>query len=153
VGELALLAAVVGDQPEQKAILLERSADSFATDEAPRALFLQQAGEARRRGDQAEEQALREWARLCPVHSATDHYLLAQDCLAGGQFVPALEYLQVAVRLEPKHFAASYLLGTCYMDGDTGVMPDDNEAIRCFSVCVALQPGFYGAYFNRGMVQ
>jgi serine/threonine protein kinase/Flp pilus assembly protein TadD len=153
VGKLVLLSAYVEKDPEQKALLIERATDCFAPDEAPRALFLQRAEEARRRGDRDEAEACRDKARLCPIHSATDHYLLARDCLDRGQFVQTVVHLQETLRLDPKHFAASYLLGNCCMDGAAGIMPDDNEAVRCFSVCIALRPDFYGAYFNRGIVQ
>jgi serine/threonine protein kinase/Flp pilus assembly protein TadD len=151
VGELALLAAG-SDDAERKPLLLERAGDCFAPEEAPRALYLARAEQARKRSDQEEAEACREKARTCPVVSATDHYLLARELLDGGESVKAIEHLRQAVQIDPKHFAAWYLLGNCFMDGAVGMELDDHEAIHCLSISITLQPGFYGSYFNRGLV-
>jgi serine/threonine protein kinase/Flp pilus assembly protein TadD len=152
VGELVLLAAGAEDA-EQKTILLERAGNCFVPEEAPRALYLARAEQATKRGDQDEAETWREKARGCPVTSATDHYLLAREHLDSGQFGKGIEHLRETVRIDPKHLAAWYLLGNCFMDSDTGVVQEDDEAIRCFSISIALQPAFYGSYFNRGLVR
>jgi tetratricopeptide (TPR) repeat protein len=152
VGELVLLVAGAGSS-EDKATLLERAEDCFRERAAPRALCLQRAELARNRGDNEEGGLWRARALDCPVESATDHYLLARERLEAGKAIEAIKHLREAVRLEPKHLAAWYLLGNVAFDGPVGLSGTDEEAIRCYSICVALRPAFHGCWYNRGMVR
>jgi serine/threonine protein kinase/predicted Zn-dependent protease len=149
VGELLLLAAGVDE--EGRGELLERAGDCFGADQAPRALAVRRAELARRRGDRDGARAWRQAAQRCPIRSATDHYLLARERVEAGRYVPALAHLREAVRLEPKYFAAWYLLGNCHLDGAEGAGMGETEAIRCFTACIALRPKFHGSYHNRGL--
>ncbi len=151
VGELVLLAAGVDDT--RRTVLLDRAGDCFSAEETPRALYLARAEQAKKQGDADEATSWREKASACPLISAMDHYLLGRQYLGNGQFSQAIAHLRETVRIDPKHFAAWYLLGNCFMDSDTGIVLDDDEAIRCFSISIALQPDFYGSYFNRGLVR
>jgi serine/threonine protein kinase/Tfp pilus assembly protein PilF len=151
VGELALLAAGVEDTDEQRAILLQRAADCFPPDLAPRALFQARADHAGQQGNDDEANSWSEKAEARAVQSAADHYLLARGHLDNGRFVEAMDYLRQTVRLDPKHFAAWYQLGNCYVDGAIGVVLDDDKAISCFTTAISLRPDFYGSYFNRGL--
>jgi len=121
------------------------------TDEAPRALHVRRAELADRRGDRADAAAWRASAERCPVPNAADHYLLARERADAGEYVRAIEHLREAVRLEPRHFAAWYLLGNCCLDGGAGPGLNDAEAVRCYTVCIALRAGFHGSYYNRGL--
>jgi tetratricopeptide (TPR) repeat protein len=148
VGELLLLVAVT--DPERKE-LAEQAAACFAPDEAPRALFAQRAELAERRGEKDEAGALRAEAERRPVHNATDHYLLARERYHAGRFVEAVEHLRAAVKLDPKHFSAWFLLGNCCLDGAAEPGKREDEAVRCYTACIALRPRFFGAHYNRGL--
>jgi serine/threonine protein kinase/Flp pilus assembly protein TadD len=156
VGELLLLVAAA-ETADQQAPLLERAADCFAEDDAPRALYVQRADLARRRGDRDEARAWQQRAELQPPRSALDHYLLAREQLDRGQSVEAALSLREAVRLDPKHFAAWFLLGQCCLDTvpDASIVPrqSETEAVHCFTVCRDLRPAFHGAYYNRGLAR
>src|SRR5207245_2271666 len=80
-------------------------------------------------------------------------FLLARERVAAHEYAEAVEYLREAVRLEPRNFAAWYLLGNCCLDAAALPGERENEAIRCYTVCIALRPGFYGSYHNRGLAQ
>ena len=149
-GELLLLAASA-DETEQKEALVERAADCFPADGAPCALYDSRADLAEARGDRDAEKSLRDRANQVPPRNARDRCLLARKGIAAGEYARAVEQLREAVRLEPKDFAAWYLLGNSCLDA--AALPDlrETEALRCYTVAIALRPGFYGSYHNRGL--
>jgi serine/threonine protein kinase/Tfp pilus assembly protein PilF len=71
--------------------------------------------------------------------------ITARDLTAQERFSEALALLEPAVRKEPEHYKALFLLGNCY----TGLGRHD-RAVSCYSACIALLPDFHGPYFNRG---
>jgi serine/threonine protein kinase/Tfp pilus assembly protein PilF len=149
VGELLLLTAAA-EQTGQKE-LIDRAAAAFPADEAPRALYVHRAELAERLGDREEARTWRQRSETVPVRGVMDHYLLARDAFAAGQDEKAIKHLRAAVRLDPKHFSAWYLLGNCYLDG--AAASSLREAASCYTICQALRPRFYGSYYNRGLTQ
>jgi serine/threonine protein kinase/tetratricopeptide (TPR) repeat protein len=151
IGELLLLTASI-DESGPRARKIELASACFSVDRAPRALHVQQADLALAQGNRARALVCRQAARRQPIRNAMDHYLLARELIRSGEDRKAVEHLRAAVRLDPRHFGAWFLLGNC---GLGGAVPGlgESEAVRCYTVCVALQPLFYGSYYNRGLAQ
>jgi tetratricopeptide (TPR) repeat protein len=78
--------------------------------------------------------------------TAQELYLAAHELTLHHQYRLAEPLLIRATRLDPQDYWASLLLGHC-CDG----LNKDEEATQAYSVCIALDPSFYGAYYNRGL--
>ncbi|MCI0456803.1 MAG: protein kinase, partial [Gemmataceae bacterium] len=99
-----------------------------------------------RQGQPAQAGALRAQAGQLPLETAHDCYLHARDLMyPGGQVNKALPLLQKATRLDPQNYWAHFLLGVCH--GDLG---NHRDAVAAYGVCIALDPSFFGAWYNRG---
>jgi serine/threonine protein kinase/tetratricopeptide (TPR) repeat protein len=131
-GALALLdrAEVIPDLKESKAIWMERV----------------------RYFDELQDSSQACTARLTadhiPATSARDHYLLANSHrLKGGRdgFAAAIQELNQALRLNPRHYWSWMERGICYLDLDEPL-----AAIGDFGTCVGLWPEFSWGYFMRG---
>jgi serine/threonine protein kinase/Tfp pilus assembly protein PilF len=146
VGELLLLAATADETSEKE--LIERAAECFGPDQAPRAFYAYLEERARRKGDREVARDFALEAERRPIQGATDHYLLGRKFVDAGEFPKAIEHLREAVKLDQNHFPAWHLLGNCYLEGR-----EFHEAITCYTVCIGRRPKFYGSYFNRGLAR
>jgi tetratricopeptide (TPR) repeat protein len=153
VGELLLITADTEEETERKAALVELAGACFGEDELPRALSLLRAEQARRQGDKVKARTWRDLAESRPARSAQDHYLLGRERAGAREETRAIAALLEAVRLDPRHFAAWYLLGNCCLDPAAPRDRRESEAIRCYTACIALRPGFFGSWYNRGLAR
>jgi serine/threonine protein kinase/Flp pilus assembly protein TadD len=151
VGELLLLAAG-NEETDQRARLIGLAGACFPPDEAPRSLAAHLAELADVLGDRAGARARRREAERAPVRNAMDHYLLARESVRAGEHARAVKHLREAVRLEPNHFAAWFLLGNCCLDGTVPGL-GERQAVECYTTCTALRPLFYGSFYNRGLAR
>ncbi|MCI0457241.1 MAG: protein kinase [Gemmataceae bacterium] len=127
-------------------LLNERAKSCYPASSVPPAVWLQRAELHRRLGNTSEAQASRGRASGVAPRSAQDHYLLAREHTAAGQHREAMPLLEQAVRLDPRHLWAWFLLGECC--DETG---EDARAVNCYSVCIALAPEQPWHPFNRGL--
>jgi len=77
-----------------------------------------------------------------------DLYRLACDAVTIGKFRDGLVLLKELTRRDPSHFMGWFIRGLCH-EG----LGHDNSAAEAWTVCVALQPDFARAYFNRGIIR
>ncbi|HXG12097.1 MAG TPA: serine/threonine-protein kinase [Gemmataceae bacterium] len=103
-----------------------------------RAFYLEQLGES------AEARAARAAARRLEPATARDHYLLATSYAREGRYVEAVEQLDQAIRLNPRHYWSLFQRGICYQElGRYALAASD------FGVCIGLWPEFAWGHFNR----
>jgi serine/threonine protein kinase/predicted Zn-dependent protease len=94
----------------------------------------------------AADQAKREQcASRRDFDSISDVTIKARDLTAQERLSEALALLEPAVRKEPDHFKALFLLGNCYSG-----LGKHERAVSCYTACIALLPDFHGPYYNRG---
>jgi serine/threonine protein kinase/Tfp pilus assembly protein PilF len=137
------------------ALTLSRRAETcYPAGEAPKALWVQRADLADLLGQREEAQSLRHKAEAVPAQTARDHFLLALELRDRGQtlqavplFRSAIGELEEALLRSPWDLWGWYLRGNCH-----DLLRQDQEALTCYTVCVALNPGCYEAYFNRALV-
>ena len=132
---------------EKALVLNERAAACSADAAASPALWQQCSTLYERLGDSAKTQESLARAEQLPLRCAADHYWLASDHVAAGRLREALPLLQDATRLEPQNFWAWFVLANCW-----DRLSVDGEAKACYGTCIALQPSFPWAHFNRGLV-
>jgi serine/threonine protein kinase/predicted Zn-dependent protease len=121
----------------------------FAPGREPQALWRQRSrlAELLDRAEEAEQ--MRHRAAAAPAVSARDRYLRGREARLAGDWRRAREELEAAVAADATDYASWQLLGNLYAE-DLYV---DQAAIDHFSVCIALQPNFYGGYLKRGMAR
>jgi tetratricopeptide (TPR) repeat protein len=134
-----------GEYLDQAESLLNEALADASADAVPRTLRLQQARIARLRGHEAEAQALEQQASSA-AWMAHDSYLLALSLAEQGRYRQALDHVRQAVRQAPDNFNGWFLHGIC-----CDALARDSESVHCYTVCVALRPGFFAPYFNRGL--
>ncbi len=79
--------------------------------------------------------------------SAVDHFLTALERAKRRNPLEAIVHCQAALRLQPDHFWAQFLLATCYLN----CQPQRPiEAHACLTVCRNLQPNILWTYLVRG---
>jgi tetratricopeptide (TPR) repeat protein len=129
------------------ALSLLDKAEAIGGLETTRAIWEDRASYLDKLGEKAEAAAARARAgRLRPV-TARDHCLLAASYARANQPAPALEELNQALRLNPRHYWAWFQRGQCH-----SALGDYVLAVRDFSDCTTLWPEFPWAYFNRACV-
>ena len=156
LGEVLVLLAAsvvpdrdVEDEQKAEALALNKLAeDCFGKGRLPRALLAQQAGLVT---DPNEAKQLRAQAEQTPLNEAWDYYLAARSLLRQGKVQEAIAKTREAVRLDPKSFAAWFLLGNCCLAGGSNAAK--MEAAVHYTTCISLQPEFFGPYFNRGLAR
>jgi tetratricopeptide (TPR) repeat protein len=106
-----------------------------------RAYYLTQLGEK-----EAAQSAQKKAESVKPV-SARDHYLLAITYMRNGldNLDTALEELDRAIALNPRHFWSHLQKGICYLEKREHAL-----ASGAFGVCIGLWPEFAWGYFDRG---
>jgi serine/threonine protein kinase/tetratricopeptide (TPR) repeat protein len=137
-----------------RALALNRRAEqTFPAGRTSKAIWTQRAHLAELLG-QEEAGELRLEAERMPAQTARDHFLLGLELADRGQVRKAAPLLRSAVRelvqsldREPWNLWGWFLRGNCH-----DLLHQDREAATCYTVCVALDPRCYEAYFNRGLV-
>jgi serine/threonine protein kinase/Flp pilus assembly protein TadD len=110
-----------------------------------RALFEARANYLDRLGRPKAAGTARKKGQTIPPTSARDHYLLATTCAREGRYDEAIEQLNEALRLNPRHYWALVQLGICHQEqGKYALAAGD------FGACIGLSPDFALGYFNRG---
>jgi serine/threonine protein kinase/tetratricopeptide (TPR) repeat protein len=104
-----------------------------------RALYLRQLG------DEAGASAARTQAQQLRPTSASDHYLLATTYARNRRYAEAVEELEHALRLNPRHYWSVFQRGICHLE-----MGKPALAAGDFGVCIGLWPEFAWGHFNRG---
>jgi tetratricopeptide (TPR) repeat protein len=158
VGGLLLLwarAAVVRGTPpggvppeavlEGARALNERAEPCYPPGGAPRALWRQRAGLARRLGEEEEARRLDARAAAARLSGPQDRLLMAEESLVEGRPAEALPLLENAAREEPGDFATWFALGQCRER-----LGRDAEAAAAFGTCAALAPELPAGYLRRG---
>jgi tetratricopeptide (TPR) repeat protein len=82
-----------------------------------------------------------------PPETARDCYLLGHRLLQANRWVEALPLLEQATRLAPGDFTAWMIRGNCHEE-----MGQLEEALTCFTACLALREDLAEAWNNRGEV-
>jgi len=77
-----------------------------------------------------------------------DLYSLASDAVTVGKYRDGLRLLKELTQRDPSHFLAWFMRGLCH-EG----LGQDWFAAEAWTVCIALQPDFAKAYYNRGIVR
>jgi tetratricopeptide (TPR) repeat protein len=135
-------------QPEdlRAALDLNQQAETcYPEDGVPPALWRQRAELLQRLGDEDEARRLQERAATAKLRTARDYYLQAREEVVAHRHREALPLLEKALRLDPRNFWATFLEGDCHEWLD-----EDDKALTCYTVCVALAPDFHGPYLRRG---
>jgi serine/threonine protein kinase/tetratricopeptide (TPR) repeat protein len=130
----------------QDAVRLLERAERCEQSSPPRALYEDRSNCRRLLGDAEGADADSRTAESTPVHTARDHYLLATSLAVEKQHDRAIQHLETALRLNPKHFWSHFELGTCYDQ-----LGRYAEAVGAYRAAVALWPELPWTYLNRGL--
>jgi len=159
VGEVYFLMARVEyqrakttDDPSEQAAHADRAngwnarAEKYAGTRIPRALLEQRADLAHLAGNQDAEREIRSRALETKPAAARDYYLLGYWSAQRRQYREALPHLEKATQIDPEHFPAWFVRGTCHLARD-----ENDMAAICFTTCVALNRHSAPAWMNRGL--
>ena len=149
LGELLLLlgrTTVEAGGAIEQALEYNRRAEDCLADDVPAALWRQRAHLHAKAGQAEEARRDQERARLRHQGTVRDRLLEARDLVAAARHGEARRLLELVVLAEPDNYWAHFLLGICH-DG----LAQGPRAVTCYTICVALEPRFHGAYLNRGM--
>src|SRR5262249_53137697 len=123
----------------------EKAEGCFSEGKAPPALYLQRGELLHQAGATGEARRWQARGQTAKLGTARDHSLAARELAASGKFRAAARLLKVAVRLEPRNFWASFLLGYCH-EG----LGQDADAVASYTAAITLAPDFPGGYEHRG---
>jgi serine/threonine protein kinase/tetratricopeptide (TPR) repeat protein len=110
-----------------------------------RALWEDRAAYLAQLGDAPAADAARDCARQVTPASARDHYLLATSFARRSRYAEAVDQLNQALQLNPRHYWSLFQRGICYQE-----LAKMSQAAGDFGTCIGLWPEFALAYFNRG---
>jgi serine/threonine protein kinase/Tfp pilus assembly protein PilF len=111
------------------------------------ALWRQRADLAGLLGNKEESAHWQERAKESPLRTTRDLYLTAHEYFREGNPRAAIPLLQEATRRDPQNFPAWAVLANCHNE-----LAQEDHALACYSACIALRPGFYPSWLNRGLV-
>lgn len=77
-----------------------------------------------------------------------DLYSLASDVVTVGRYRDGLRFLKELTGRDPAHFLGWFMRGLCH-EG----LGQDGAAAEAWTVCIALQPDFAKAYYNRAIIR
>jgi tetratricopeptide (TPR) repeat protein len=80
--------------------------------------------------------------------SAADHYLLGNECCQRNDPRQALIHFDDALRMEPDHFWAQFMMAVCYLRLQRPLEARDN-----LSACLKQKPEFVWIYLLRGFAR
>ena len=149
---VAYLRALGSDDPAARAENLghaarwNEAAGRYAGDRLPHAVREQRAALADLRGRRDETEGHRADARNISLDSARDLYLLGAVLTQQGRHREALPHLRKSTFLEPTNLSAWFVRGTAHL-----ALDQDNDAVACFTACLALRDDFAPAWRNRGL--
>jgi serine/threonine protein kinase len=157
LGEVLLLlaraahlhAAVLGpDGGAERALQLARlAADVFPADQSPPTLWRLRAELAEKQGQLDEADQARSRAGAAP-RSVRDFYLDGAENAVAGRCREALPLLQEATARDPGNFLAWFAQGYCH-----DLLAQHNDAVSCYTTCIALRPDFAPSRYNRGLAR
>ena len=152
IGELMVLMAQAEDrdgQPEtqETALRLNVRAGDFLGDDIPKWSWDQRQRLLNVLGHRVEAEQLRQRSFPRSNLSDLDRLMEAQSLIAVTRFRDALVLLDAITQHNPSHYQAWEAAGHCHFH-----LGDNNDAIACFSVCLALRPDSPWANYNRGML-
>lgn len=132
----------------QLAVLFNERAERDGADRnLPHALWSQRAHLLAMLGNQRGADRFQARADGAAPQNGQDAYLSGRDLAVRGRLRDALPLLQQATRDDPRHLPAWFLLGRCH-DG----LAQDKDALACYTVCIALEPGTAAAFLFRGVI-
>src|SRR5206468_2708590 len=117
----------------------------FAADDVPAFLWAQRATLFLELTNEDAAEPAGELA-LAPPLTALDCYMEAVNAMEDKQWKKALPLLDEVTRRQPDHYWAWYMKGICQNE-----LAQHPESVGSFSVCIALWPQEYWAYFNRAV--
>jgi serine/threonine protein kinase/tetratricopeptide (TPR) repeat protein len=110
------------------------------------AIWSQRAALAREAQDEAQAKLCEERARGIPLRTSQDYWLEGRAAYGAGRIQEAVQYLNRAAVLDPQAYWPRFYLGLCCQ-----ARALEEEAVRAYTVCAALEPTFFASYFNRGL--
>jgi serine/threonine protein kinase/tetratricopeptide (TPR) repeat protein len=132
---------------KQGALALLDRADTIRDLAPSRALWEERARYLEQLGATAEAASARSRAQRLEPSSARDHYLLATALAHEGRYAQAVQELDVALALNPRHYWSMIQRGICHQElGKPALAAGD------FGACIGLWPESVWGYFNRGYV-
>jgi serine/threonine protein kinase/Tfp pilus assembly protein PilF len=131
----------------REALRLNELAETcFVKDAVPRVVWEERSKLQALLGKETEAKDLAGKAQALPLTTAQENYWRGADLFLAARYQQAIERLDQAVRLDPKHFRAWFLLATChYYAGRYG------EAAHIYGTCIALEPNVFWPWNNRGL--
>jgi len=154
MAQVAYLRALGSDDQSTRTENLERAsqwngvAARLAGDRLPHALREQRIAIAELHGSRSEVDRLRAETGRIPPDSPRDLYLLGAMLTQQGHHRAALPHLQKSTYLDPKNFSAWFVRGTVHL-----ALDHNDEAVACFTACLALRDDFAPAWRNRGLAR
>jgi len=138
--------------PAEALALNDRAARWFGDGNVPRALHLQRAALLDRLGRAQDAAAARDRAAASPIRNAWEQALVAREQMRLGEVEQAQKALLEVVRKDPGNVAAWYMLGNATFEATAHRAGQQGDALAAYSAALALAPGFYPLYLNRGLV-
>ena len=123
-----------------------RAAATHPDPESFRAVWLQRAYLAQLAGNRSEAEQFILKVKAIPP-STSSSVLEGRQLIAEGKLVDAHQLLRDAVQTDPRDFWAVFYQAICAQR-----LGQEREAATGYEVCIALQPNFFGTYYNRGQV-
>lgn len=154
MAQVAYLRALGSDDPSVRTENLEQAAkwsdvaNRLASNHLPHAIREQRIAIAELRGSRAEVDRLRGETDRVLRDSPRDLYLLGAMLTQQGHHRAALPHLQKSTYLDPKNFSAWFVRGTVHL-----ALDHNDEAVACFTACLALRDDFAPVWRNRGLAR
>jgi serine/threonine protein kinase/tetratricopeptide (TPR) repeat protein len=131
----------------RRALALLDRAESIEGNESSHAMWEARSYYRRLLGDHAGATAAELQAKNTPPASARDHYLLAASHGRVRDYKEAVKELELALRLDPRHYSSRLLLVDCYHE-----LGEPAQALRECGACIVLWPAFAWGHFNEGRI-
>lgn len=130
-----------------RALTLLQRAEAISSLAPCRAIWENRAVYLERLGRAKEAELARKTAETIPPVSARDHYLLATTYARSGKYDQAVQELDQALRLNPRHYWSLVQRGICHQEmGRYALAAGD------FGACIGVWPDFAWGFFNRAYV-
>jgi serine/threonine protein kinase/tetratricopeptide (TPR) repeat protein len=113
-----------------------------------RAVWIQRSALARRTGDPVEGERLAARAAAMPRSTTHESVLEARQLMSEGCSHTARQLLKETTDRDPQTF-----WGWFYLGQSSDAVAEYREALTAYDIAATHQPGFFGTYFNRGLVK
>ena len=94
------------------------------------------------------DEAMRAEAEDTAPVLAVDHFLMGLEHQHRGEYAKALSFLSAALKIEPSHYGAQFLLGVCYLQ-----LKQPQEAKVALSQCLRLRSEFVWPRLYRALAE